>query len=156
MTNDDLLVRNAIQRMGVNASIEWTRQCIAFKQKQDATNGISAMAAFDKDMAQFVFEMYLLADLRTLDPKPTFPSSISTPHMQRLFTDMEDLGGFLSKDSGGVILQILEIQDIGVSSLKMLEACETIGVAGEQPGGFQVGKALPRRSEEHTSELQSR
>ncbi|KAG0259995.1 hypothetical protein BG011_002215 [Mortierella polycephala] len=144
MTNDDLLVRNAIQRMGVNASIEWTRQCIAFKQKQDATNGISAMAAFDKDMAQFVFEMYLLADLRTLDPKPTFPSSISTPHMQRLFTDMEDLGGFLSKDSGGAILQILEIQDIGISSLKMLEACETIGVAGEQPGGFQVGKALPR------------
>ncbi|KAF9190348.1 hypothetical protein BGZ51_006787 [Haplosporangium sp. Z 767] len=144
MTNDDLLVRNAIQRMGVNASIEWTRQCIAFKQKQDATNGISTMAASDKDMAQFIFEMYLLADFRTLDPKPIFPSSISTPHMQRLFTDMEDQGGYLSKDSGGVILQILEIQDIGISSLKMLEACETIGVAGEQPGGFQVGKALPR------------
>ncbi|KAF9350589.1 hypothetical protein BGX34_001132 [Mortierella sp. NVP85] len=90
--------------------------------------------------------MYLLADFRILEPKPLLPSSLNTPHKQRLFLDFgagreERLGPMAG---GGVILQILDIQDIGVSSLKMLEACEALGVAGDQPGGFQVDKTLPK------------
>ncbi|KAF9205631.1 hypothetical protein BGZ49_003763 [Haplosporangium sp. Z 27] len=89
--------------------------------------------------------MYLLADFRFLEPKPIFPSSIATPHDQILFTDFGGDGVQLSRSSGGgVILQIQEIQDIGISSLKMLEACEAIGVKGDQPGGFLVDKTLPK------------
>jgi len=90
--------------------------------------------------------MYLLADFRILEPKPLLPSSLSTPHKQRFFLDFgacrEERLGLMA--GGGVILQILDIQDIGVSSLKMLEACEALGIAGDQPGGFQVGKTLPK------------
>ncbi|CAO3567608.1 unnamed protein product [Mortierella alpina] len=85
--------------------------------------------------------MYLLADFRILDPKPMSPNSIATPHKQRLF---KDVGGEDSVGGGGAVLQILEIHDIGISSLKMLEACEAVGVAGDQPGGFLVEKTLPR------------
>ncbi|KAG0199179.1 hypothetical protein BGX28_007511 [Mortierella sp. GBA30] len=138
MANDDLLVRNTIQRLGVNASIEWTRQCIAFYRTQDAANS----AASNHDIAQFVFEMYLLADFRILDPKPALPSSILTPHKLWLFKPMSV--GSEGGGDGGVILQILELQDIGISSLKMLEACENVGVAGDQPGGFLVERTLPQ------------
>ncbi|KAI1318396.1 hypothetical protein EDD11_006734 [Mortierella claussenii] len=153
MAYDDLLVRNAIQRMGVNASVEWTRQCIAYKHKVHGSSSAAAAAVTAttaaagslQDLAQFIFEMYLLADFRTLEPKPILPSSIAIPHEQQLFTDLDShSGGRLQRTSGGVILQIIEIQDIGISSLKMLEACETIGTAGEAPGGFQVGRTLPR------------
>ncbi|KAF9927365.1 hypothetical protein BGZ67_007541 [Mortierella alpina] len=138
MANDDLIVRNAIQRLGVNASIEWTRQCIAFHRTLHAANSTTAS---ESDIAQFAWDMYLLADFRILDPKPMLPSSIATPHKQRLF---KDVGGEGGAGGGGVVLQILEIQDIGISSLKMLEACEAVGVAGDQPGGFLVEKTLPR------------
>ncbi|KAF9573700.1 recQ-mediated genome instability protein 1 [Mortierella alpina] len=138
MANDDLLVRNAIERLGVNASIEWTRQCIAFHRSLDAANSATAS---EQDIAQFAWDMYLLADFRILNPKPILPSSIATPHKQRLF---KDVGGDGTAGGGGVVLQILEIQDIGISSLKMLEACEAVGVAGDQPGGFLVEKTLPR------------
>ncbi|KAF9280558.1 recQ-mediated genome instability protein 1 [Mortierella alpina] len=138
MANDDLLVRNAIERRGVNASIEWTRQCIAFHRTLDAANSTTAS---EQDIAQFAWEMYLLADFRILDPKPMLPSSIATPHKQRLFKDVGDEG---STGGGGVVLQILEVQDIGISALKMLEACEAVGVAGDQPGGFLVEKTLPK------------
>lgn len=138
MANDDLLVRNAIERLGVNASIEWTRQCIAFHRTLDAANSTTAS---EQDIAQFAWEMYLLADFRILDPKPMLPSSIATPHKQRLFKDVGDEG---STGGGGVVLQILEVQDIGISALKMLEACEAVGVAGDQPGGFLVEKTLPK------------
>ncbi|KAF9116329.1 hypothetical protein BGX27_003322 [Mortierella sp. AM989] len=141
MSQDDLLVRNAIQRMGVNASVEWTRQCIIFKNKQDAS---TSPATPNQDIAQFIFEMYLLADFRTLEPKPLLPSSIATPHNQSLFTDFGGNSVRLSRSSGGAILQILEIQDIGISSLKMLEACEAIGVTGDQPGGFPIDRTLPK------------
>ncbi|KAG0366232.1 hypothetical protein BC939DRAFT_460683 [Gamsiella multidivaricata] len=138
MPHDDLLVRNTIQHMGVNASVEWTRQCIAYRHKQG-----SSSSASNQDLAQFIFDMYLLADFRILDARPLLPHSVATPHKQCLFTDGD--GGRLGRTTGGgVILQILEVQDIGSSSLKMLEACETIGIAGDQPGGFQVGKALPK------------
>lgn len=143
MPHDELLVRNAIQRMGVNASPEWTRQCIAFKQKQDLSSTSSL-----QELAHFIFEMYLLADFRVLEPKPLLPTSPSTPHKQRLFSEFGGNPGGRRELSptggGGVILQILEVQDIGISSLKMLEACETLGMAGEQPGGFQVGRTLPK------------
>ncbi|KAF9360781.1 hypothetical protein BGX26_007732 [Mortierella sp. AD094] len=141
MSQDDLLVRNAVQRMGVNASVEWTRQCISFKNKQDAS---SPPATSNQDLAQFIFEMYLLADFRILEPKPLLPSSIATPHNQNLFTDFGGNSVRPSRSGGGIILQILEIQDIGISSLKMLEACEAIGVKGDQPGGFPIEKTLPK------------
>ncbi|KAF9911171.1 recQ-mediated genome instability protein 1 [Lobosporangium transversale] len=108
----------------------------------------------NQDPAQFIFEMYLLADFRTLEPKPIFPSSVATPHKQWLFKSDDNSNPpslsngstreRLHQTSGGVILQILEIQDIGISSLKMLEACEALGTAGDQPGGFLIEKALPR------------
>ncbi|KAF9929530.1 hypothetical protein BGZ65_005766, partial [Modicella reniformis] len=98
--------------------------------------------------------MYLLADFRILGSKPLLPSSITTYHKQRLFIDVsatksnsnstghDDRLGQTS--GGGVILQILEVQDIGVSLLKMVEACEALGVKGDEPGGFQVEKTLPK------------
>ncbi|KAF8936658.1 recQ-mediated genome instability protein 1 [Dissophora ornata] len=142
MSNDDLLVRNAIQRMGVNASVEWTRQCIAYKHKLDASP--SNFSARSQDLPTFIFDMHLLTDFRILESKPILPSSIATPHKQRLFNDFGSGSSQLGRTGGGVILQILEIQDIGISSFKMLESCEGLGVAGDQPGGFQIGKALPR------------
>ncbi|KAF9950346.1 recQ-mediated genome instability protein 1 [Mortierella alpina] len=138
MANDDLLVRNAIERLGVNASIEWIRQCIAYHRTLDAANSTTAS---ERDIAQFAWDMYLLADFRILDPKPMLPNSVATPHKQRLF---KDVGGEDSVGGGGAVLQILEIHDIGISSFKMLEACEAVGVAGDQPGGFLVEKTLPR------------
>ncbi|KAF9105074.1 hypothetical protein BGX29_000737 [Mortierella sp. GBA35] len=148
MPFDDLLVRNEVQRMGVNASIDWIRQCIAHAQSQGTP---------DSKLASFILDMYLLADLRTLDPKSLIPSSIQTPHKQTLFGDNSAGGagggsGGGSRDplgrekGGGVILQIIEIQDIGISSLKILEACDAVGTAGDEPGGLQVGKSFPQAS----------
>ncbi|KAF9096381.1 hypothetical protein BGX23_011455 [Mortierella sp. AD031] len=148
MPFDDLLVRNEVQRMGVNASIDWIRQCIAHAQSQGTP---------DSKLASFILDMYLLADLRTLDPKSLIPSSIQTPHKQTLFGDNNAGGagggsGGGSRDplgrekGGGVILQIIEIQDIGISSLKILEACDAVGTAGDEPGGLQVGKSFPQAS----------
>ncbi|KAF9439181.1 hypothetical protein BGZ76_009353 [Entomortierella beljakovae] len=88
--------------------------------------------------------MYLLAEFRILEAKPLLPSVIATPHNQNLFTDFGGNNVRLNQSSGGVILQILEIQDIGISSLKMLEACEAIGVTGDQPGGFLIDATLPK------------
>ncbi|KAF9909922.1 hypothetical protein EC991_007725 [Linnemannia zychae] len=135
MAFDDLLVRNDVQRMGVNASIDWIRQCIAHAQSQGTP---------DSKLATFILDMYLLADFRTLDPKALLPTATQTPHKQTLFNDdgqKEPLG---RQRGGGAILQIVEIQDIGISSLKMLEACDAVGVAGDEPGGLQVGKSLPQ------------
>ncbi|KAF9320913.1 recQ-mediated genome instability protein 1, partial [Podila minutissima] len=134
---DDLIIRNAIQQLGVNASVEWIRQCIEFRRTQQAKGAIPSSTSTN-DIANFVYQMYLLADFRTLEPTPILPSTVSTPHRQRLFTD------YGAGENAGVILQILQIQDISNSSLKLLENCEALGVAGDQPGGFQVGKALPR------------
>lgn len=135
---DDLVIRNAIQELGVNASVEWIRQCIEFRRTQQAKGAIPSSSTSTKDIATFVYQMYLLADFRTLEPTPILPSTVSTPHRQRLFTNHG------SGENAGVILQILLIQDISNSSLKLLENCEGLGVAGDQPGGFQVGKALTR------------
>ncbi|KAF9300022.1 recQ-mediated genome instability protein 1, partial [Mortierella antarctica] len=135
---DDLVIRNAIQQLGVNASVEWIRQCIEFRRTQQAKGAIPSSSTSTNDIANFVYQMYLLADFRTLEPTPILPSTVSTPHRQRLFTDHG------AGENVGVILQILQIQDISNSSLKLLENCEALGVAGDQPGGFQVGKALPR------------
>ncbi|KAG0040122.1 recQ-mediated genome instability protein 1 [Podila clonocystis] len=137
-SQDDLVIRNAIQLLGVNASVEWIRQCIEFCRTMQAKGAIPSSSTSTKDIANFVYQMYLLADFRTLEPTPILPSTVSTPHRQRLFTDHG------ADDNAGVILQILQIQDISNSSLKLLENCEALGVAGDQLGGFQVGKALPR------------
>ncbi|KAG0035163.1 recQ-mediated genome instability protein 1 [Podila clonocystis] len=137
-SQDDLVIRNAIQLLGVNASVEWIRQCIEFRRTMQAKGTIPSSSTSTKDIANFVYQMYLLADFRTLEPTPILPSTVSTPHRQRLFTDHG------ADDNTGVILQILQIQDISNSSLKLLENCEALGIAGDQLGGFQVGKALPR------------
>ncbi|KAG0379168.1 hypothetical protein BGX24_001458 [Mortierella sp. AD032] len=135
MTFDDLLVRNDVQRMGVNASIDWIRQCIAHALSQGTP---------DSKLAFFILDMYLLADFRTLDPKALLPTATQTPHKQALFNEGEQKDPLNREKGGGAILQIIEIQDIGVSSLKMLEACDAVGVAGDEPGGLQVGKSLPQ------------
>ncbi|KAF9934888.1 hypothetical protein FBU30_010155 [Linnemannia zychae] len=135
MTFDDLLVRNDVQRIGVNASIDWIRQCIAHAQGQ----GIP-----DSKLSSFILDMYLLADLRTLGAKALLPAVTQTPHKQILFGENGQKDPLARENGGGAILQILEIQDIGVSSLKMLEACDAIGVAGDEPNGLQVGKSLPQ------------
>ncbi|KAG0087878.1 recQ-mediated genome instability protein 1, partial [Podila epicladia] len=135
---DDLVIRNAIQQLGVNASVVWIRQCIEFRQTQQAKGAIPSSSTSIKDIANFVYQMYLLADFRTLEPTPLLPSTVSTPHRQLLFCEHG------AGENAGVILQILQIQDISNSNLKLLENCEALGVAGDQPGGFQVGKALPR------------
>ncbi|KAF9431012.1 hypothetical protein BGZ94_000479 [Podila epigama] len=155
---DDLLARNAIRQLGVNASIDWIRQCIAFHSTQSSLTSTSHSLSL-KDLANFVYQMYLLADFRTLEPTPIVPSTVSTPHRQILFTSSnhpKKLEGksnsYHSKlrdddnddNSDGVILQILEIVDISTSALKLLEHCEALGVAGDQPGGFLVGSTLPR------------
>ncbi|KAF9585763.1 hypothetical protein BGW38_000848 [Lunasporangiospora selenospora] len=142
---DDLLVRNALVRIGVNASVKWTRQCIEYKRRSLSSSGttFSGHSSDPTDqLAQFIYEMYLLADFRTIEPRPLLPSTLNTPHKQRLFTVSS--GTAVDGGKGGAILQILEIQDIGISSLAMLESCESIGVEGEQPGGFLVGKTLPK------------
>ncbi|KAG0280150.1 hypothetical protein BGZ95_011147 [Linnemannia exigua] len=135
MAFDDLLVRNDVQRMGVNASIDWIRQCIAYALSQGTP---------DSKLAFFILDMYLLADFRTLDPKALLPTATQTPHKQTLFIEGELKDSLSREKGGGAILQIIEIQDIGVSSLKMLEACDAVGVAGDEPGGLQVGKSLPQ------------
>ncbi|GJJ77009.1 hypothetical protein EMPS_09368 [Entomortierella parvispora] len=97
--------------------------------------------------------MYLLADFRTLDPKPILPSTNVTPHKQRLFPSLgpnkpRDPSG--KNDEGGVILQILDIRDVGLSSLRMLEAVEAVeaarGAAADDPGNGPVAekKYLPK------------
>ncbi|KAF9295854.1 hypothetical protein BGZ88_001285 [Linnemannia elongata] len=135
MAFDDLLVRNDAQKMGVNASIDWIRQCITHAQNQGTP---------DNKLASFILDMYLLADFRILSPKALLPTATQTPHKQTLF-DESGLKDPLGREKGGgAILQIIEIQDIGVSSLKMLEACDAVGVAGDEPGGLQVGKSLPQ------------
>ncbi|KAF8945001.1 hypothetical protein BGZ47_003391 [Haplosporangium gracile] len=135
MVFDDLLVRNDAQRMGVNASIDWIRQCIAHAQSQGTS---------DNKLASFILDMYLLADFRTLSPKALLPTTTQTPHKQTLFNESGHRDPLSREKGGGAILQIVEIQDIGVSSLKMLEACDAVGVAGDEPGGLQVGKSLPQ------------
>ncbi|KAF9548880.1 hypothetical protein EC957_005232 [Mortierella hygrophila] len=135
MAFDDLLVRNDAQRLGVNASIDWIRQCIAHAQNQGTP---------DNNLASFIFDMYLLADFRTLSPKSLLPTATQTPHKQVLFNESGDKNPLGREKGGGAILQIVEIQDIGVSSLKILEACDAAGVAGDEPGGLQVGKSLPQ------------
>ncbi|KAG0346493.1 hypothetical protein BG004_001617 [Podila humilis] len=162
MSNDDLVVRNAIQQVGVNASIQWIRQCIEFhrtlpKKEQrplqsstTTTTTAVTSATTTKDITNFVYQMYLLADFRTLQqPNPIVPYTISTPHKQKLFRDSTSVGSSggqkrAEEETGGVILQILQIWDISNSSLKILEHCEALGVQGDQNGGFQVGRALPR------------
>lgn len=135
MAFDDLLVRNDVQRMGVNASIDWIRQCIAHAQNQGTQ---------DSKLATFILDMYLLADFRTLSSKALLPTATQTPHKQTLFDEIGQKDTLSRERGGGAILQIVEIQDIGVSSLKMLEACDAVGVAGDEPGGLQVGKSLPQ------------
>ncbi|KAG0289274.1 hypothetical protein BGZ96_007135 [Linnemannia gamsii] len=135
MAFDDLLVRNDVQRMGVNASIDWIRQCIAHAQSQGTP---------DSKLASFILDMYLLADFRTLSSKALLPTVTQTPHKQTLFGETGQKDSPSRESGGGAILQIVEIQDIGVSSLKMLEACDAVGVAGDEPGGLQVGKSLPQ------------
>ncbi|KAK3836012.1 MAG: hypothetical protein JOS17DRAFT_735822 [Linnemannia elongata] len=135
MAFDDLLVRNDAQRMGVNASIDWIRQCIAHAQNQGTP---------DNKLASFILDMYLLADFRTLSSKALLPTVTQTPHKQILFNESGHKDPLGRERGGGAILQIVEIQDIGVSSLKMLEACDAVGVAGDEPGGLQVGKSLPQ------------
>ncbi|KAG0305237.1 hypothetical protein BGZ98_004434 [Dissophora globulifera] len=149
MATDDLLVRNTIQRMGVNASVEWTRQCIAYKHTLDS----SSTTTSNQDPAAFIFDMYLLADFRILQATPLLPSTIATPHRQFLFTESgtgsSNSGGSsaglqFGRLKGGIILQILEVSDASIGALQMLTACEAIGVAGDHIGGLQVGTALPR------------
>ncbi|KAF9340836.1 hypothetical protein BGZ91_012314 [Linnemannia elongata] len=135
MAFDDLLVRNDAQKMGVNASIDWIRQCIAHAQNQGTP---------DNKLASFILDMYLLADFRILSPKALLPTATQTPHKQTLFNESGLKDPLGREKGGGAILQIIEIQDIGVSSLKMLEACDAVGVAGDEPGGLQVGKSLPQ------------
>ncbi|KAF9156150.1 hypothetical protein BG015_007048 [Linnemannia schmuckeri] len=121
--------------MGVNASIDWIRQCIAHAQSQGTP---------DNKLASFILDMYLLADFRTLSPKALLPTATQTPHKQTLFNESGRKDSLSREKGGGAILQIIEIQDIGISSLKMLEACDAVGVAGDEPGGLQVGKSLPQ------------
>ncbi|KAF9392245.1 recQ-mediated genome instability protein 1 [Podila verticillata] len=137
-SQDDLVVRNAIQQLGVNASVEWIRQCIEFRRTQQVKGAIPFSSTSTQDIANFVYHMYLLADFRILEATPILPSTVTTPHRQRLFTNHG------TGEHAGVILQILQIQDISNSSLTLLERCEAVGVMGDQSGGFQVGKALPR------------
>ncbi|KAG0311556.1 hypothetical protein BGZ99_010084 [Dissophora globulifera] len=135
--------------MGVNASVEWTRQCIAYKHTLDS----SSTTTSNQDPAAFIFDMYLLADFRILQATPLLPSTIATPHRQFLFTESgtgsSNSGGSsaglqFGRLKGGVILQILEVSDASIGALQMLTACEAIGVAGDHIGGLQVGTALPR------------
>ncbi|KAG0240470.1 hypothetical protein BGW41_006991 [Actinomortierella wolfii] len=151
---DELLVRNELQKRGVNASNEWIRQAIQHVCSTTApdpfsSSGPTTTTTLHQQVADKVFSLYLLADFRTLAQKPLLPATKDTPHNEWLFGDKptsRSVGGQdpSSLSNGGAILQLLHIQDISMSSLKILELCEALGVAGDQPGGFQVGKALPR------------
>ncbi|KAG0233489.1 hypothetical protein BGW42_007446 [Actinomortierella wolfii] len=151
---DELLVRNELQKRGVNASNEWIRQAIQHVCSTTAPDPFSSFGpttttTLHQQVADKVFSLYLLADFRTLAQKPLLPATKDTPHNEWLFGDKptsRSVGGQdpSSLSNGGAILQLLHIQDISMSSLKILELCEALGVAGDQPGGFQVGKALPR------------
>ncbi|KAG0263915.1 hypothetical protein DFQ27_001567 [Actinomortierella ambigua] len=152
---DELLVRNELQKRGVNASSEWIQQAIQHVSSSTSSDspsrlpGTTTTTTPQRQIADKVFSLYLLADLRTLAQKPQLPATKDTPHNQWLFGDKPIRptgggGGGQDASGSGVILQLLHIQDISISSLKMLELCESLGVAGDQPGGFQIGKALPR------------
>ncbi|KAF9166714.1 hypothetical protein DFQ26_007050 [Actinomortierella ambigua] len=155
---DELLVRNELQKRGVNASSEWIQQAIQHVSSSTSSDspsrlpGTTTTTTPQRQIAEKVFLLYLLADLRTLAQKPQLPATKDTPHNQWLFGDRPIRptggggggGGGQDASGSGVILQLLHIQDISISSLKMLELCESLGVAGDQPGGFQIGKALPR------------
>ncbi|KAG0057624.1 hypothetical protein BGZ83_006997 [Gryganskiella cystojenkinii] len=152
MSHDDLLIRNAIRARGINASVEWTRQCL---ESVKASNP-SSSTWNDQQLVNHVYEMYLLADLRSLDPKPLLPSANSTPHKQQFFprlgTTLSSTSSSATKstmgEGDGAILQILDIKDIGTSSLKTLETCEAIeaaaAAAADPTEGPAAEKTLPK------------
>jgi len=148
MPHDDLLTRNAIRARGISASVEWTRQCL----ESVTSSNPSSSTWTDQQLVNYVYEMYLLADLRALDPKPILPSANTTPHKQRLFprlgTSSGTTVGSIGDGDGGAILQILDVRDVGTSSLKMLEACEAIeaaaAAAADPTEGPAAVKTIPR------------
>ncbi|KAF8925317.1 hypothetical protein BGZ58_000914 [Dissophora ornata] len=147
MSGVNLLVQVAIQDMRINASIYWITECIDFKRSQQikkASNSTASSSSSSisperiQEIANYVFNAYLHADLSLLKPRPLipYPSAAHLPLDQCLFTDHDPTTAescnkcVFGQFSGGIILQVNAIEYIHKDYLKLIQACEVAGATG--------------------------